>query len=239
MDQILITIPEIREVRQLSKNYDTIEFNGYVSEVQRNYFEKLIGSELYLDLLNNTETLISGTLVVSEKYTITDYKSGDDFTNVGASKNENGEVFIATGTTPTNWTNESKLQTTSDIYFDLLEGKEYTYQNKKVNFRGSKIYLIYLFLYLYFKEGDINYSDSGKKTYNVENSTDARTPLNSSITSNHFTNAQNFGEDITKYLNDNSADYPLFESSETNQNVNFRFGFNVLGANYRRSRIIQ
>ncbi len=50
-----------------------------------------------------------GPLVVGQIYEITNYVSDDDFTNVGASANETGEIFTATGTTPTKWTNFSIL----------------------------------------------------------------------------------------------------------------------------------
>jgi len=238
MDQVLLTIPEIREVRQLAKNYNPVEFAGYIREVQRKYLEPLIGSALYLDMLNNTSVLTSGLLTIGDKYKITDYKSDDDFTNVGASSNETGVVFTATGTTPTKWASSSSLQTTSSIYFDLLEGKQYTYGDTLYNFYGAKMYLIYLFLYLYFKEGDLNYTDSGKKTYNAENSTDARTNLNSSIINNHFNSAKVIGESITEFLEYNKDLYPLYKSTDTNTDVNYRFDFKVLSNNYRRDKII-
>jgi len=51
-------------------------------------------------------------LRIGERYTITGYEDGDDFTNVGATNNNDGVVFIATGTTPAVWTNGSEI--TSD-----------------------------------------------------------------------------------------------------------------------------
>lgn len=51
----------------------------------------------------------SGVLVVGVTYTITTFVAGDDFINVGGT-NVNGNVFVATGTTPTTWTNSSSLQ---------------------------------------------------------------------------------------------------------------------------------
>lgn len=55
-------------------------------------------------------TLTSGTLTVGQKYRINNYVTGDDFTNVGASSNATGEEFVATGTTPTTWSNGSELE---------------------------------------------------------------------------------------------------------------------------------
>jgi hypothetical protein len=51
----------------------------------------------------------SGSLIVGHQYTIFQYVSGDDFTNVGAGSNATGTLFTATGTTPTDWTHGSEL----------------------------------------------------------------------------------------------------------------------------------
>ena len=51
----------------------------------------------------------SGALIAGAKYKIVAFETGDDFANVGAVANETGEVFTATGTTPTVWTNGSEL----------------------------------------------------------------------------------------------------------------------------------
>ena len=50
----------------------------------------------------------SGTLTSAKKYKIIEYKSGDDFTNIGGT-NVTGNQFTTTGTTPTTWTNGSRL----------------------------------------------------------------------------------------------------------------------------------
>jgi len=58
------------------------------------------------------EILYSGLLKVGEIYHLTDYQ-GDDFSNVAyiisGIIDETGCIFVATGTTPTNWTNGSEL----------------------------------------------------------------------------------------------------------------------------------
>ena len=51
--------------------------------------------------------ITSGTLEVGQRYRITDFQAGDDYTNVGAGSNANDVEFIATGTTPTTWSNSS------------------------------------------------------------------------------------------------------------------------------------
>jgi hypothetical protein len=54
-------------------------------------------------------------LVVGKTYRIKTYGDGDDFANVGAGLNFGGTVFVATGTTPTTWTNGSILEESGDL----------------------------------------------------------------------------------------------------------------------------
>jgi len=60
--------------------------------------------------LTQIATQTSGLLVADAKYKIITFVAGDDFTNVGAASNTTGVVFVATGTTPTVWSNSSVLQ---------------------------------------------------------------------------------------------------------------------------------
>jgi hypothetical protein len=46
----------------------------------------------------------TGLLEIGVTYIIKTYNTGDDFTNVGGLINNDGEIFTATGTTPTAWT---------------------------------------------------------------------------------------------------------------------------------------
>jgi hypothetical protein len=50
----------------------------------------------------------SGVLISSTLYKIIEFKAGDDFTNIGGT-NVTGNQFTASGTTPTTWTNSSRL----------------------------------------------------------------------------------------------------------------------------------
>jgi hypothetical protein len=51
----------------------------------------------------------NGSLVIGVTYEITNYQSGDNFTNVGAASNANGVKFVATGTTATSWSGATEL----------------------------------------------------------------------------------------------------------------------------------
>lgn len=52
--------------------------------------------------------LTSGTVISGAKYKIISFVTGDNFSNIGAT-NATGNVFVATGTTPTTWTHSSIL----------------------------------------------------------------------------------------------------------------------------------
>lgn len=63
----------------------------------------------YADIGADNVNVSSGTLTLGKRYRIVDFNIGDDFVNVGGT-NVTGNEFIATGTTPTNWTNSSVLK---------------------------------------------------------------------------------------------------------------------------------
>jgi hypothetical protein len=86
----------------------------------------------YKVLLTQTGNLTGTTLdnfnyalILGETYTITNYVSGDDFSNVAnvisGVINETGCQFIATGSTPSVWTNLSELSSLGDLIYDVLE----------------------------------------------------------------------------------------------------------------------
>jgi hypothetical protein len=87
------------------------------------------GGSLFVDIGekyitgNAQVTATSGLLVVGRYYTITDFIAGDNFTNVASvysgTINTDGCVFLATGTTPTTWTNLSILTSNEDLDFRI------------------------------------------------------------------------------------------------------------------------
>ena len=70
----------------------------------------------------------SGFLTVGRTYKIITYITDDNFLNVGATLNATGQIFVATGTTPTKWTKLSVLQdqflltSNSGLYVNELSG---------------------------------------------------------------------------------------------------------------------
>ncbi len=67
----------------------------------------------------------SGQLVAGTRYTIAEYVDGDNFTNVGAPSNETGASFVATGTTPTTWSNGSSLYAEAEMH-----AEQFTFYDK-------------------------------------------------------------------------------------------------------------
>lgn len=68
---------------------------------------------------------IGGSVVIGQMYYIQQYMLGDDFTNVGAAVNTSQQVFIATGTNPTDWTNGSRIITIPQT----IQSYDYMYPN--------------------------------------------------------------------------------------------------------------
>lgn len=67
-------------------------------------------------------SITAGPLVIGNRYRISSFVAGDDFSNIGAT-NATGNEFIATGTTPTTWTNGSTLVSIGAIVaFDFETG---------------------------------------------------------------------------------------------------------------------
>ena len=67
------------------------------------------GKTSIASIYNFGAELTSGTLSNTIRYYIVEFKSGDDFTNLGAASNATGIEFDSTGATPTTWTNGSRL----------------------------------------------------------------------------------------------------------------------------------
>jgi hypothetical protein len=67
------------------------------------------------NVVSNSYTQTSGSLIVGYTYVITAFVAGDDFTSVGADLNATGAEFTATGTTPTDWSHGSSLRTQGNV----------------------------------------------------------------------------------------------------------------------------
>lgn len=70
-------------------------------------------------------TFFNYGLIIGETYTIVTGQTGDDFSNIANVQsgviNETGCVFIATGNTPSNWSNGTELSSSGNLIVDVLE----------------------------------------------------------------------------------------------------------------------
>jgi hypothetical protein len=82
----------------------------------------------------------NGNLIIGVTYEINNYKSGDDFTNVGAPSNANGVQFVATGTTAAKWDGETELRFNSGA--PIVTVLENTIGNIWVTYDKTGIYQI-------------------------------------------------------------------------------------------------
>ena len=104
----------------------TIQGSLVVTGTSTNNFAK------YSALLTQTGNITGNTLsnfnyglIIGETYTILTYQSGDDFSNIANVQsgviNETGCEFVATGETPTVWSNASELSSSGNLIVDVLE----------------------------------------------------------------------------------------------------------------------
>ncbi len=125
-----ITIDEIWTEIDVTDTESTLQESEYLGG-RRSYNVSftLFKNAGTADLLLNRQTVAatSGTLTVGIAYRLTDWITNDDFTNVGAASNADGIEFIATGTTPTTWTNSSIVNTMVECTFTVTDsGTDYT-----------------------------------------------------------------------------------------------------------------
>lgn len=179
-DTILIDKADVREIRLIHNATNDDEFNAFVLDIQIQYLEPLIGSELYLDFLDNYE---------------------------------------------------------SSPYDDLLNGTTYTKNGKTINFRGVKLYLVYLFLYKWALEGQVKFTENGRQFFNVDYAERAQKGIDANVIADYESKAKDQAEKITQFLYDNRSTYTLYDTSEIDENVKTSFTFGVVGDIFSNNRL--
>ena len=97
-------------------------WNFIENSASNNYASKVDGSiqRLLADSILCTQTQTSGALIVGQKYYISDFNVGDNFSNmtlISGTVNTTGSVFLATSTTPTAYGALSTLNRAYDMEF--------------------------------------------------------------------------------------------------------------------------
>ena len=129
------------------RTYNTF-YNSLYGDGGNNVGNVILGKELIMRFLRNSGTTItSGDLVIGETYEITNYQGSDDFSNVAdiisGVTNTNGCIFIATGTTPTEWSSNSELtELTSYNEYHTVKFTQWTQNNNGGGFsyERTKVY---------------------------------------------------------------------------------------------------
>jgi hypothetical protein len=85
-------------------------------------------------------TQTSGLLIVGRSYILGTVVAGDNFTNVGAANNNENTLFVATGVTPTTWSNGSTLIDAYTSMFVFHLGKQAWYYWDSTNVAGGSDY---------------------------------------------------------------------------------------------------
>lgn len=99
-------------------------------------------------------------------------------------------------------------------YEALLDGA--SYENREghtVGYRGLRVYLAFLWLQLYAREGGLSYSEIGASRYQDENSTPATTAVDADTIRNQGKEADMFARQTVAFLEASSDDYPLYVSA--------------------------
>jgi hypothetical protein len=111
---------------------------------------------------------------------------------------------------------------TSGKYADLLNGKEYEVDGETINFYGLKPCLAYWWLAIATREGDLFHSQVGAiQLVNNPQQMFETAKQKESIALNYMQTAQQYANDVIKFLNENYTTYPLWGSTSEKSETQF------------------
>lgn len=119
-------------------------------------------------------------------------------------------------------------------YIDLVDGKTYTKDGKKVTFRGLKKYCSYLWIYVYLLDGSLQITPIGAKIFKDEEADHAEgNQANRQLRDHSIRMADSMEEGIIDFLENDNATYPEFSLSDKEEPASEdNFTFNVIGNSY-------
>lgn len=108
----------------LQRNIEFPDESGTIStqEWVNNNFNKFKDITFNIKMINKEWDVNTYSLIIGEEYIIDSLQAGDDFSNVGYVSD--GVSFIATGTTPTNWTNGTYISNKIFLVNEYTNGTE-------------------------------------------------------------------------------------------------------------------
>lgn len=122
---------------------------------------------------------------------------------------------------------------TDTRFASLLNGITYN-SGEEINFRGVKLYLNYIWLYLFFNGSASQMTPIGARLFKDEAAESSYDRMSGTQERDHFLrSADGLEETILKFLNDNNSDYPEFnESNQEQPAAQSNTIFKVVGHSY-------
>lgn len=97
-------------------------------------------------------------------------------------------------------------------YKDLLDGKEYVLSSETIQYHGLKPFVIYHWLALFAREGDLFQASYGNVQFNNNTQQNMQSSKEKDkIVYNFLSKATEYENNIVQYLNEYSSTYPLWE----------------------------
>ena len=127
------------------------------------------------------------------------------------------------------------IDSPTDLRFiSLLDGTTYG-SDQEINFRGVKLYLNYIWLYLFYNGSASQMTPIGARLFNDEDAESSYNLKSGTQERDHFLrSADGLEETILNFLNDNSSDYPEFSQSKQEQPAaQSNTIFKVVGRSYK------
>jgi len=122
-------------------------------------------------------------------------------------------------------------------YDELLEGTTYADGDETISFYGLKLYMIYMWLYLYSKEGGVFYTESGREEFDFQETKSIKTGLASEVLNNFKSNADRIAKQVIKYLDDHTDDFDKWEVSPRETKQLKDNSFTVFGKTFHRPEV--
>ena len=111
---------------------------------------------------------------------------------------------------------------TSGKYKDLLDGKSYTYNGDTIQYYGLKPVLVYWWLAVMNREGELFHTTFGASQFtNNTQQQFENAKEKERISSDYMETAQRYANDVIQFLDENSSTYTLWESKSKRNQTNF------------------
>lgn len=244
---ILLSIADVRKYRQISKQTNTDNFNGHLRSIQQTDLTDLLSDGMYYDLqsyLTTGWTAQSATSYTrNSNYMLTAVGADLSALNGQAIRLNENDFFVVTGAIyggtdtaiyvntyreiPSTITSlESKAETN---YVNLLNGSDYTNTDGELAFYfGLRPFLSYKYLVSYITDGALKQADAGNvnfvdAVYNFADGAQLKRAKDE-----YLSYAMTQRNRIVRYLDENSANFPLWSNSDAGIEERRAFDFYVM-----------